>query len=296
MEELKKIRLKLRIKYILIIALAITFSIFIIIFTKEYYSIILSISLILLALIFTNYDSNPEYKLLFKKIFVLKALESKFTDLIYKPDEGISFNKIEPTLFYNSSVVFYSEDYVSGKYKGIFFEQSDVEINTEQTTYTNGQCITTSGMRIFKGRWMIFDFNKPFKTNIQISQKGLANPGFLNYFETEEKRFKKVSTESENFNSNFNVYAQDEHEAFYILTPPLITTIEKIYDISTGKLSIYFINNQVHIAINNHQSSFEPCSVFQPINEQEIIEGISYDIDLITQFIDELNHNKELFI
>ena len=110
-----------------------------------------------------------------------------------------------------------------------------------------------------------------------------------------KNRLKKVSMESESFNSKFNVYTQNEHDAFYIITPSLMTRIEKLDDMTKGKLLLCFIDNRLHIGIYDNKDSFEPTSVFEEINEQETMERISGDIEMITQFVDELNLDNELF-
>ena len=110
-----------------------------------------------------------------------------------------------------------------------------------------------------------------------------------------KNRLKKVSMESESFNSKFNVYTQNEHDAFYIITPSLMTRIEKLDDMTKGKILLCFIDNRLHIGIYDNKDSFEPPSVFKEINEQETMERISGDIEMITQFVDELNLDNELF-
>ena len=107
--------------------------------------------------------------------------------------------------------------------------------------------------------------------------------------------FKKVSMESESFNQKFNVYAQNEHDAFYIITPSLMSRIEKLDELNKGKLLLCFIDNRLHIGINDNKDSFEPGSVFKEINEEETIKRIAADVEMITQFVDELNLDNELF-
>jgi hypothetical protein len=73
--------------------------------------------------------------------------------------------------------------------------------------------------------------------------------------------------------------------------------MEKLKNISNkvkGKLLFCFIDNKLHIGIYNREDSFEH-SIFQKINEEQVIKNISKDITLITNFIDELNLDNDLF-
>ena len=63
----------------------------------------------------------------FKKLFVLKALEKSFSDLKYK-NEGFNEDFISKTGMIDLADSYESNDYVSGQYKDIKFEQADVHI------------------------------------------------------------------------------------------------------------------------------------------------------------------------
>ena len=114
---------------------------------------------------------KQEFIRAFKNTFVLKSLQSVFTDLVYEPEKGLPYDVIASTNMMNMGDRYESEDYVSAKYKGIKFEQADVHIEEEhESTDSNGHT-TRTWVTIFRGKWMIFDFNKTFKANIQVSQK-----------------------------------------------------------------------------------------------------------------------------
>ena len=146
---------------------------------------------------------------------------------------------------------------------------------------------------------MIFDFNKQFKANIQVAQRGFGNnkvqqKGLFSK-KDDNSYYKKVEMESEEFNKRFTVYAQSEHEAFYILTPSLMEKIERLDDNNSGKLLLCFINNRLHIGLYDNKDYFEAPSCFSKINEEEEINKTNSDIKTITQFIDELNLDNRLF-
>lgn len=233
-------------------------------------------------------DINKFYKE-FKNIFVLKTLQRFFENIDYKSEEGFTKEYIDDVGMLDTGDRIYSNDYISGTYKDIKFEQSDIHIEKKHEEEDDDGNKEEVWETIFMGRLMVFDFNKNFKANIQVvSHTFSANT--LPW----KKKFSNVKMEDIEFNKNFSVYAESEHEAFYILTPHFM---EKIKDI-TKKLNcgvmFGFVDSRLHIAIDNNDDSFE-YNVFKPINEQEIEEDIDKDIRIITNFVDELNLDNNLF-
>ncbi len=248
--------------------------------------------LTLIAAIRINGDKKA-YTMAFKNFFVKKSLENIFTDLQYFPEAGIRESLIASTEMMYMGDRYHSEDYVSGKYKNIGFIQADVHIEKEyQTTDSDGHT-TTSYVTIFKGRWMIFDFNKTFKANVQVCQKKFGNNKLSSFFSS--TKYQKVEMESEEFNKNFIVHAQDPHDAFYILTPSIMEKIKNLSNQTTGKILLCFINNQLHVGLYDGKDSFEPGSCFKEIDVNEVMNEVANDINKITMFIDELELDNDLF-
>ena len=54
------------------------------------------------------------------------------------------------------------------------------------------------------------------------------------------------------------------------------------------------MENKLHVAVNNGEDSFE-YNALNPINEEEIEQDIIKDIKLITDFVNELNLDNDLF-
>ena len=212
--------------------------------------------------------------------------------MIYDPEKGLDESIIRNTGMMYTGDRYSSNDYISGKYKNVNVVQADVHIEEELKTTDSDGFTTTTWITIFRGRWIIFDFNKYFKANIQVSQKGFGNSKLSNW--GSKIKYKKVMMEDQAFNNTFRTYAQDEHDAFYILTPSLMEKIKKLTDNVSGKLIFCFIDNKLHIGIQNNKDSFEH-GIFTKINEEKVINEISQDIKLITNFVDELNLDNDLF-
>lgn len=239
-----------------------------------------------------NIKPTRKFTLAFKEAFVLKSLKSVFNDLIYEPEKGLDESIIRNTGMMYMGDRYSSNDYISGKYKNINVVQADVHIEEEHETTDSDGNTTTTWVTIFRGRWMIFAFNKLFKANIQVCQKGFGNSKLSNW--GSKIKYKKVMMEDQSFNNSFRTYAQDEHDAFYILTPSLMEKIKKLTNNISGKLLFCFIENKLHIGIQNNKDSFEH-GIFTRINEEKVTNEISQDIKLITNFVDEFSLDNDLF-
>ena len=240
----------------------------------------------------TSSGPTRKFNLAFKEMFVKKSLVTVFTDLTFEPERGLDRSVIANTNMMYMGDRYSSNDYITGKYKNISVEQADVHIE-EEHEYTDADGDThTTWVTIFKGRWLVFDFNKTFKANLQVSEKGFGNNKVSNW--GSKLKYQQVKMEDQEFNNQFRIYAQSDHEAFYILTPALMQKIKTLNDSINGCLLFCFIDNKLHVGLQNGKDSFEH-SIFKAINEQEILENVSKDIKLITSFVDELDLDNDLF-
>ena len=230
---------------------------------------------------------RERYRTAYKNAFLVCALESTFTDVEYKPWDGIPYETIANTRMIRMGNGFNSEDHIRARYGDIPFEQSDVEL-----WQSNGR----HPILFFRGRWMIFDFRKEFKSNLMIVPKRYLTGMGKTSFGREATQMKKLSMESEAFNEEYQVYAQSEHDAFYILTPTFMERIQDLAAHNRGKPMFCFTGKQLHIAVHDNKDLFEPGSVFKPIEEGQAMQKIRSEIGRITQFIDVLSLNNDLFI
>ena len=297
MEELEELRKK----YIKVLIMSLTivgciilieilmifkffFNLFLLFFT-----IIISISLINIILSKTKL----EYNLVYKDLFVKKSLEKIFTELEYDPQKGLDRELIAQTKMMNMGDRYFSNDYIKGKYKDISFEQADVTIEVEHESTDSDGNTTTTYIPIFVGRWMIFDFNKSFKYNFQVCQKGFGSNMVNTLFS--KTKYHKINLESVEFNKRFNVYAINDHDVFYVLSPSLIQKIMDLSNQMKGKVLLCFFNNKLHVGLNNNIDSFEATSPLKKIDSEKVMKNISNDIKTITMFVDDLNLDNDLF-
>ena len=289
MNELRQLQNRAKIVLGVTIPLAIIAGIALFLYKPEY--IFLAIIIIIIPIIYCAVIGK-KFKSIFKDVFVKDALKAIFSDLVFDPSRGIDRNTIANTGMLYMGNRFSSNDYISGKYKDVSFVQSDVTIQDVETHTDSKGHTHTDVDNILVGKWMIFDFNKNFAANIQVKSKFFSHTGLA--FRIGESRYKTVKMEDEDFNKKFSVHAQSEHDAFYILTPQFMEKIKNLSNGLRGKVMFCFIDNKLHIALNNNRDSFE-YGVFKKLDESVINEYVSQEIKIITDFVDKLSLENDIF-
>lgn len=237
---------------------------------------------------FIYFLHSRAYKKEYKGRLVQGYLATVFDGLQYAPNRGISQSVIDATDMISMGNTYSSEDYISGWYHDVAFEQSDVTI--QQVTHTKDSTHVTT---YFSGRWMIFAFNKNFSYDLQVKSKDFSyatRPGGL----FNRKAMQAVEMEDLDFNRTFKVYAGNEHEAFYLLTPHLCRAMMGLKGTMDCPVMFCFTDNRLHVALNNRKNSFEP-KVFSKSDPASIEQQILGEIRVITAFVDELKLERDLF-
>lgn len=231
---------------------------------------------------------TKEFRKLYKDRVVGHAFSQIFEDVIYTPDVGIDRKVIADTQMMNMGDIYHSNDHISAKYKGIGIEAADVNIQEEHTDSEGHTTYTT----IFSGQWFIFDFNKAFKADLQVVDKHFGNAKRGGLFS--KKKFNKVELEDIEFNKIFKVYAEHDEDAFYVLSPGTMEKIKTLRAGTKGKILLCFINNKLHVGLYNRIDMFEP-KIFKKINLKQEEEMVLGQIRIITNFVDTLNLDNDLF-
>lgn len=241
-----------------------------------------------------------DFRTKYKKILNDVIFKNYLDNYKYLPNKGISRDYIYNTNAIQTGNIFYSEDSITGSYKGIDFLRCDLKIQDEHTD-SDGDTHTVT---LFKGQWMKFDFPKSFKSNIQVYSKGFKNAKknkknfFTKKFNKEKNDEKRtlVLTESEEFNKKFKIYASNEHDAYYVLTPHLLEAIEKLKSEFSCPVMLLFTNNSLDVALYTKKDSLEPS--YKKDMEKAIEESINDATNQMTtlmKFVDYLKLDNDLF-
>ncbi|MDE5872943.1 MAG: DUF3137 domain-containing protein [Lachnospiraceae bacterium] len=238
-------------------------------------SILLFILWFVVALLYGMHANNKskEFKELYKQHFVVAMLGEFFENPQYIWDKGFTSDAVRNFGISQMGDRFYSEDYISGTYKGVPFEQSDVKIQSE----TDGEERTTTSY--FSGRMFVFHFKERNVLPVQIFSEGFSYRATIERF-----KMHKVKMESVDFNKSFEVKAANEHDAFYVLTPQMM---EKLFELRSrfGNVALNFDGHKLFLGYNCGIGAFD-ADMRKPIDYPTEKAKMQRDIQVIMDIID----------
>lgn len=243
---------------------------------------------IILKVISASQKKDPsncqKFKELYKKIVVLEILKKVFSNINYEPNKELNLEIIKNTDLVITPDRYSSNDYISATYNNINFETADVLLESAYEDKYGNYTI------MFKGQWYIFDFKrKAFKSDIQIIEN--------NFYHTKrwlDNKYNKIELEDISFNKQFSVFAKNDFDVFYILTPNIIEKIKILNKKIPGQLIFCFKDNKLHIGVNNNKNSYEP-DLHKHISIEEAEKNIMNELNDIITFINDLQLDKSLF-
>jgi len=216
-------------------------------------------------------DLNDQMKSLYKKIFVEDELKKTFENVDYQPNRGFTKKDVLKLGLSKEGNSYTSEDYLSASYKGVNFKIADVivkqiEDRTEKT--------------YFKGRMMFFDI-----PNKKVAQVLVFSDTFKNRPQSEIKCYdSKVELESIQFNENFDVYSENEQDAFYFLTPLLIDRLLQLQE-KCESISINVKGSRVTIGLNEPFNNAFDSNAIGHLSDEAEIAKVHKDIEDIKNII-----------
>lgn len=248
----------------------------------------LNLFILVVILVVHALDSIKFHKM-YKDNIVRPCIENSFDDVEFNCDKGISKETIEATKMMRTGDVFESDDYIKAKYKNVTFECSDVTIKVKNRFRSENESYYTT---LFAGQWYIFDFNKSFKSDIEVCEKSFSGNSTGSIFDKD--KLKKVELEDVSFHNKFDVYAKNELDAFYVLTPPMIEKIKKLNADIPGEFLLCFCGNKLHIGLCNYENNYQH-NIFTKIDLEEERKTILKDLSVIIKFVDTLKLDEDLF-
>lgn len=209
----------------------------------------------------------------FKSKYVLQTINKikGFGNLKYYQKNGFSWDDVRNAAVVNCGDKKYyeSEDLLFGEYESVSFKISDV--TTKKIVRRNKK---NRIEEIFSGQIICiyqFDEMKVSSGHLQVFEKEfLSNMAGW-------KAKHEIHTENESFNSRFSVYASDEHNAYYILTPHRIEKIMSFADMVNGQVSLVFYDDKLFVAVRRE-------SMFDAVTNEPVLSQtgkIEEDADFI---------------
>ena len=247
----------------------------------------------LTGIVITALIPNPSKKKYYDAVkysAIRGQFEKAFGEVMVDYNKGFSENFISHTGLLQMGNEYSSDDYVSGVCNGVPFSRSDVYIASSSSD-SEGNSSTTV---FFEGRWMVFDFPKELSGDLQVFEKNFhyakKRKGI---FTKKAERRHEIFLEDESFNKRYVVMAQDDHDAFYFLTPHMMEKIDRYCSQSDGRFMLGILGNRLHVAINNSKNPMEP-SLFRKNDVEEVRAEVSNEIELIRRTIEEFKLDADL--
>lgn len=168
-------------------------------------------------------------------------------------------------------------DLIIGRHRGVPFQFCDLTIQVTSRISQENEAPDTA----FYGQFFVARFNKSFSTPVYLTpRKGLAGKMRNNDISTYTfHQGEKIQLEDPEFMQMFNVYAVDQIEARYLLTPSLMERIKELAKRTKGDYHITFYENKITVANNSGKNNFE-------IKENKSI--VKDDYKVLTDFYSEM--------
>ena len=217
---------------------------------------------------------------------IMNEFAGFFGDFEYKFEKYISDEDIVRSRIFKSYNSHKGDDYFCGTYKDVGIIVSEEILKNITYDNSNNKKIKT----VFKGVCVLLEMNKNFTgQTVVLDDKGLFNA--LNKISGLEN----VKLEDSKFEKLFEVYANDQIEARYLLTTGFMERMLKLQDLYQGKnICFSFIENKLLIAISTKENMFEANSFFRSNINKKKVDTVFEQFYTIFSIVDILKLNKRL--
>ena len=214
--------------------------------------------------------SKNELTSMYKDVFVRELLENNFENVVYQPTNGFTRDAVDSFDICRMGNRFFAEDYLNASFRGINFEVSDVRIADESSDEDS-----SSTTILFEGRFITFDFSRELASSVKIFSDKFKYRALTR----KENRQEKVEMESVEFNKKFDVFSDNPHDAFYIITPNFM---ERLNALTTKYKSVAMsvTGRSIVVAFNEPENNaFDPKNMAGKVDYVEEQAKIQSDID-----------------
>jgi hypothetical protein len=198
----------------------------------------------------------------------------------YSPAQGVPSEIFDEAGIFNTRGGYKSDDRVRGRIGVTPFEAADVS-RSYSTGGKNSRTVV-----VFRGLFFHLDFNK------RLTGTTIVQPAGASYSSIGDRTgFAEVQLENPTFAAAFAVYATDEVEARYILTPAMMEQILSLAARTAKPIYLGFQGNRAYLGIDYGRPLFEPgiaaTTSVEAIHEMAaqfaLAEGVVHELDLNTR-------------
>lgn len=231
--------------------------------------------------------AEQELKTLYKDTFLNGMFNEFFDNARYMGTFGFTQHKVKEFDLYELGNEFQSEDQLTGDYQGVHFEQSDVHIWEYRRRSENDKFI-----HYFNGRMFVFDLPVKNIESVKIFNKLPMDLKQDYRIRGSEKN--RVEMESVEFNQKYSVYSENAHDAFYILTPPMMERLMQMFqqycyvtDYMCKNISFHFNGDKLYFTMECDSNAFDAGKF--PISYPDEKKKLKADIQVIIDLIEALD-------
>ena len=226
----------------------------------------------------------------FKEKIISRMVTFVNPSVKYIPMGHLSLDDIfESGLFEQRNYTLSGSDQISGKHNGVPFIMCDLSMQFKRNFSDENEQADS----VFYGQFFVARFNKQFSQPVYVISTGKT--GDARSYLTSDMG-EQVKLEDPEFMKMYRVYAHDQVEARYILTPSLMERLKELAKRTKGTYLVAFYNNKITVANNSRINNFETgFSKSLTSKENELLVG--FYTDLCNQFaiIDELKLNINIW-
>ena len=244
--------------------------------------LVYNIILFIISLVLTwCYVPIHRYKSDVKKTIFPHIFSFFGDDFHYDPEAPTKIGNLTPSGIlprYHEAIL---EDSIQGSHQNV-----TLDIVWAHLKQKRGKSTST----VFKGLFVCLSMNKRFLGKTIVKQ----DLGLMNWADKPSEELEKVNLEDPRFEADFEVYASNQIEARYLLTPSFMERLQGLSDLF-GKTNIQasFYNQNLLLMIPLKKRYFSTGSIFQPATFTEEIQSILEEMNLIFKIIEELKlHEK----
>jgi len=240
---------------------------------------------------------SESYRKEYKEKIIARITGYADEGLEYSPEGFIPMDTFVRSRIFTLSCDKYSgEDHFRGRIGKTDIEFSEVTAKHRSSSGA-GKNRSEEYTIIFKGLFIIADFNKHFKTHTVVLPD-TAEKLFGKFGQTLQSaafgRGELIRLEDPRFEKEFCVYGDDQVEARYILTPSLMERILAYRKKWNTNLHLSFLDSKVYIAISMYKDLFE-LRPFKPAADYNFIEESLRFLTLITEVVEDLSLNTRIW-
>ena len=221
-----------------------------------------------------HFIARSKYVKEFKTVLGVPVLNSMFHDVKFYPERGFTQGEFQVArlIRWRNDFDYCSEDLIEGVHRGVAFRQADLRI-----THTTGSGKDQRTVVDVDGRIWEFDCKKQVASNVLIVKNSIHA--------SLESGLNRVELEDVDFNKRFSVYADDEHSAFYVLTPHFMNYIKSLYG-HDNSVYISFDGRKLYFMQSGKGGIFEPSD--KEMNVPKEIQKAREELQVIDKIIDAL--------